>query len=103
VLKNALDHLYVEWNNKSVGLVSYGGTGGVRAAEHLRLVCGAMQMADVTQQVTVQMATEFVDGYTRFQPSEATSASLEVLLDQVVAWASALAPLRSPLPERIPS
>jgi hypothetical protein len=64
-----------------------------------------MQMADVTQQVTVQMATEFVDGYTRFQPGEATAAALEVLLDQVVAWASALAPLRSPaaLPERIPS
>jgi NAD(P)H-dependent FMN reductase len=103
VLKNALDHLYVEWNNKSVGLVSYGGTGGVRAAEHLRLVCGAMQLADVTQQVTVQMTTEFVDGYTRFRPSEASTASLDVLLDQVVAWASALAPLRTPLSERIPS
>ena len=95
VLKNALDHLYVEWNDKSVGLVSYGGTGGVRAAEHLRLVCGAMQMADVCQQVTVQMATEFVDGYTRFEPSATSAAALDVLLDQVVRWAMALAPLRS--------
>ena len=95
VLKNALDHLYVEWNNKSVGLVSYGGTGGVRAAEHLRLVCGAMQMADVCQQVAVPMATEFVDGYTRFTPSDGSTASLDVLLDQVVSWASALAPLRA--------
>ena len=35
VLKNAIDYLYAEWNNKAVGFVSYGGTGGARAAEHL--------------------------------------------------------------------
>src|SRR4051794_3468911 len=28
VLKNAIDFLYAEWNNKAVGFVSYGGTGG---------------------------------------------------------------------------
>ena len=95
VLKNALDHLYAEWNNKSVGLVSYGGTGGVRAAEHLRLVCGAMQMADVSHQVAVPMAAEFVDKYSRFEPSTSSVASLDILLDQVVSWASALAPLRA--------
>ena len=32
VLKNALDYLYTEWNNKAVGFVSYGGAGGARAA-----------------------------------------------------------------------
>ena len=31
VLKNALDRVYAEWNNKAVGLVSYGVDGGVRA------------------------------------------------------------------------
>ena len=25
-----------EWNNKAAGIVSYGSTGGARAAEHLR-------------------------------------------------------------------
>ncbi|WP_443055493.1 NADPH-dependent FMN reductase [Streptomyces sp. NBC_00257] len=38
VLKNALDRVYAEWNNKAVGLVSYGVDGGVRAVEALRLV-----------------------------------------------------------------
>ena len=28
VLKNAIDYLYTEWNNKAVGFVSYGGVGG---------------------------------------------------------------------------
>src|SRR5256886_5489632 len=31
VLKNAIDYLYAEWNNKAVGFVSYGGTGAARA------------------------------------------------------------------------
>ena len=28
VLKNAIDYLFAEWNNKAVGSVSYGGVGG---------------------------------------------------------------------------
>ncbi|HEY3651807.1 MAG TPA: NAD(P)H-dependent oxidoreductase, partial [Streptosporangiaceae bacterium] len=43
VLKNALDYLYAEWNNKAAGLVSYGLAGGARAAEHLRLACAELQ------------------------------------------------------------
>src|SRR5258708_476393 len=30
VLKNAIDYLYAEWNNKAVGFVSYGAVGGAR-------------------------------------------------------------------------
>ncbi len=41
-LKNALDYLYAEWNNKAVGFVSYGGMGGVRAVEHLRVIAGEL-------------------------------------------------------------
>jgi NAD(P)H-dependent FMN reductase len=37
VLKNAIDFLYAEWNNKAAGFVSYGSLGGARAVEHLRL------------------------------------------------------------------
>ena len=46
-LKNAIDFLYSEWNNKAVGFVSYGSVGGARAVEHLRLIAGELQMADV--------------------------------------------------------
>src|SRR5258705_6425831 len=37
-LKNAIDFLFAEWNNKAAGFVSYGGAGGARAVEHLRFV-----------------------------------------------------------------
>jgi NAD(P)H-dependent FMN reductase len=95
VLKNAIDYLYAEWNNKAVGLVSYGAVGGARAAEHLRLVAGELQMADVRQQVTLSLLTEF-ENFSVFKPGDYNRAALDTLLDQVVAWSTALAPLRQP-------
>src|SRR5690606_24673029 len=35
VLKNAIDWVSQEWNNKPVAFVSYGSVGGARAVEHL--------------------------------------------------------------------
>jgi NAD(P)H-dependent FMN reductase len=94
VLKNAIDYLYAEWNNKAVSFVSYGGVGGARAAEHLRLVCGELQMADVRQQVALSLLTEF-ENFAEFKPGEYNLAALHTMLDQVLAWSSALAPLRT--------
>ncbi|HCU93627.1 MAG TPA: NADPH-dependent FMN reductase [Actinobacteria bacterium] len=94
VLKNAIDYLYAEWNNKAAGFVSYGLESGVRAAEHLRLVCGALQMAAVSQQVMLSLRTEF-ENFTIFKPGDHDVATLDTLLDQVVAWSTALAPLRT--------
>jgi len=95
VLKNAIDYLYAEWNNKAVGFVSYGAVGGARAVEHLRLVAGELQMADVRQQVALSLITEF-ENFSVFKPAEHTLTALHTLLDQVVAWSTALAPLRAP-------
>ena len=97
VLKNALDYLYAEWNDKAVGFVSYGLTGGARAAEQLRLICGALQMADVSHQVTLSLLTEF-ENFTIFKPGDYNAAALDTLLDQVLAWSTALAPLRAGSP-----
>ena len=94
VLKNAIDYLYAEWNNKAVGFVSYGAAGGARAAEHLRLVAGELQMADVRQQVVLSLVTEF-ENFRIFKPGNYNVAALNTLLDQVVAWSTALAPLRT--------
>jgi NAD(P)H-dependent FMN reductase len=97
VLKNAIDYLYAEWNNKAVGFVSYGSVGGARAAEHLRLVAGELQMADVRQQVALSLLTEF-ENFSVFKPGDYNRAALDTLLDQVIAWSNALAPLRQPEP-----
>jgi NAD(P)H-dependent FMN reductase len=93
VLKNALDYLYAEWNNKAMGVVSYGAVGGARAAEHLRLIAGELQMAGVRTNVALSMFTDFVN-FTDLQPGEYQVQALETLMDQVIAWSTALAPLR---------
>jgi NAD(P)H-dependent FMN reductase len=94
VLKNAIDFLYAEWNNKAVGFVSYGAAGGARAAEHLRLVAGELQMADVRQQVVLSLITEF-ENFSVFKPGDYNLEALTTMIDQVVAWSTALAPLRA--------
>lgn len=94
VLKNALDHLYTEWNNKAVGFVSYGSAGGARAVQHLRAICGALQLADVAAQVTLSTQTEF-ENHAVFRPRDLHAAALDMTLSQVVAWSTALAPLRT--------
>jgi NAD(P)H-dependent FMN reductase len=93
-LKNAIDFLYAEWNNKAVGFVSYGSAGGTRAVEHLRLIAGELQMADVRSQVALSLFTDF-ENFSVFKPSQFQHDALTTTLDQVVAWSTALAPLRN--------
>jgi len=97
VLKNAIDYLYAEWNNKAVGFVSYGAVGGARAVEHLRLVAAELQMADVRQQVALSLMTEF-ENFSVFKPGDYNLPELNTLLDQVIAWSTALTPLRTSTP-----
>ncbi len=93
-LKNAIDFLYAEWNNKAVGFVSYGSVGGARAVENLRLVAGELQMADVRAQVALSLRTDF-ENFSVLKPSDFQRQALTTVLDQVVAWSKALAPLRA--------
>src|SRR5471032_3485763 len=93
VLKNAIDYLYAEWNNKSMGVVSYGLVGGARAAEQLRLVAGELQMADVRTNVALSLFTEF-ENFTDFKPSDRQAQVLDTLFGEVIAWSQALAHLR---------
>ena len=94
-LKNAIDFIYGEWNNKAVGFVSYGAAAsGARAVEHLRLIVGELQMADVRQQVGISLFTDF-EGYTTMKPIPHHEAPLATMLDQLVSWSGALQTVRT--------
>ncbi|OJH38177.1 NADPH-dependent FMN reductase [Cystobacter ferrugineus] len=92
-LKNAIDYLYKEWNNKAAGFVGYGSAGGTRAVEQLRLVMGELQVADVRAQVMLSLRTDF-EHYSTFAPAPHHEKSVHALFDQVIAWGGALKPLR---------
>ena len=81
------------WNNKAAGFVAYGNAGGARAVEHLRGVCGELQMATVRQTVALLLATDWQDG--QFQPHPRHEKSLATLFTQLDQWAGALKPLRT--------
>jgi NAD(P)H-dependent FMN reductase len=97
-LKNAIDFLFHEWNNKAAGFVGYGGAGGVRAVESLRLVMGEIKVADVRVQVALSLFTDF-ENFTTFKPHEKHDKAVHSMADEVIAWGGALRTLRD-LPQK---
>ncbi|MEP6560269.1 MAG: NAD(P)H-dependent oxidoreductase [Nakamurella sp.] len=81
VLKNALDHLYEEWNRKPLAVIGYGGLyGGVRAVEALRQYAVELQMVSVRNCVTFPIvARSFPVG-----AIEPTDPIAEQVADQVL-------------------
>src|SRR5881392_1930848 len=92
-LKNAIDFLFREWNNKAAGFVSYGGAGGARAVEQLRLVLAEVHIATVRNQVLLSMFADF-ENFSVFKPAPQHEKSVNAVFDQVIAWAGALKTLR---------
>ncbi|KAF0820003.1 MULTISPECIES: NADPH-dependent FMN reductase [unclassified Cytobacillus] len=92
-LKNALDLAREPWNNKAAGIVSYGSTGGARAAEHLRGIMGELMIADVRTHPTLSLFTDFENG-TVFKPQDLHLNNVNAMMDQVITWSGALKTIR---------
>jgi NAD(P)H-dependent FMN reductase len=92
-LKNAIDYLYAEWNNKAAGFVGYGSVGGARAVEQLRLVLSEVQIAHVRNQVMLSLFTDF-ENFTVFKPASLQVGAVGAMLDQLIPWGNALKTLR---------
>jgi NAD(P)H-dependent FMN reductase len=63
VLKNALDTLYIEWNNKPIAFVSYSGgpNGGTSATAQLRMVTQALKMRPVATEINIPQSRKALD------------------------------------------
>src|SRR6184192_3033404 len=92
-LKNAIDFLFAEWNNKAAGFVSYGGASGARAVEQIRLNLAEVQMATVRLQVLLSMYSDF-ENFSVFKPGARKQTSHNGMLVQVIAGGLALEALR---------
>lgn len=93
-LKNAIDHLASEWNNKSAGIVTYGSTLGVAAALSLRQVLGNLKIADVTPFGAFNLFTDF-ENMSTFNPSEIHFPTIDAVITDTAAWATALRTVRA--------
>ena len=73
--------------------MSYGGAGGARAVEQLRLVLAEVQIATVRNQVLLSLFTDF-ENFSVFKPAPTKEKSVNAMLDQLIAWGGALKTLR---------
>jgi NAD(P)H-dependent FMN reductase len=92
-LKNAIDYLFREWNDKAAGFVGYGSTGGTRAVEHLRGIMGEIKVADVRAQVVLSLFNDF-ENFTEFKPQPSQEAVVEAMLNDLIRWGRALQAMR---------
>jgi NAD(P)H-dependent FMN reductase len=92
VLKNALDYAYAEWNNKPVAFVGYGGVGGARAVEQLRLHAIELQMAPIRSAVHILFPDYLavIKGGKRLSELEHLNQGAQQMLDQLAWWTAAL-------------
>ncbi|MFE6872399.1 NADPH-dependent FMN reductase [Kitasatospora sp. NPDC057692] len=93
-LKNAIDWHFTEWAYKPVAFVGYGGSGGIRAVEHLRTVFPELRATTVRESVLLPMAWEHLDAEGRFVPPPGTERALHATMNELRTWARALRSLR---------
>ena len=94
VLKNAIDFLNHEWNDKAAAIVGYGASAsGLRAVENIRLVLSEVQVAHVRQNVAFSLVHDF-EGFTTLQATPQHVSQLDLMLNQLIAWGTALQSVR---------
>src|SRR5215831_4182299 len=97
VLKNALDYAYKEFNRKPAAYVGYGGVGGARAVEQLRMVNIELQMAPTRSAVHIGGADfmgMFLEGKT-FADLPHLEPAAQAMLDELSWWVKALKAARA--------
>lgn len=94
-LKNALDYLYKEWNNKPVAFVGYGGVaGGTRAIQMLKQVVTAQKMMPLAEAVYIPFFAKYINETGRFEGDENLNTSANEMLKALLPWAEALKKMR---------
>jgi NAD(P)H-dependent FMN reductase len=92
VLKNALDYGYKEWNKKPIAFVGYGGVGGARSVEQLRLHAIELQMAPTRAAVHIQIPVYLavIKGEKGLNDFPELVQGAKDMLDQFAWWLKAL-------------
>lgn len=92
VLKNALDSIFIEWDKKPVGFVSYGGVGGARMVEQLRLVALELGMIPIKTAIHIQQQWNLLDENGNLKPAafDPFKEKADRFLNQLLWWANLL-------------
>ena len=97
VLKNALDHAYPEYSKKPAAFLGYGGVGGARAVQQLRLILAELQIATLKFAVHIN-ANEMLPlmkDEKDFADFPYLADAAKLMLDDLAWWAGALKAARA--------
>lgn len=95
-LKNALDYLSVEWEDKPVAIASYGGVAaGTRAATALKPVLAALKMVPALEAITVPYFMDYLDDDGAFAPPPVLEEAATDAMNELLRLHAALHHLRS--------
>ncbi|MGZ3216042.1 NADPH-dependent FMN reductase [Paracoccus sp. T5] len=94
-LKNALDQAYKEWNRKPMAALAYGGVGGARALEQLRLIAIELQMVPLRNAVHIGggdflKVSPLGENAPMSTIEDHLKGSLKATLDELTFWARLL-------------
>lgn len=96
VLKNALDHIYAEWNRKPLAVIGYGGLyGGIRAVEALRQYAVELQMVSIRNCVTFPTVAKTFPVHATEPTDPISDQVAEQILDDISWWATLLRTART--------
>ncbi|MFI8828475.1 NADPH-dependent FMN reductase [Streptomyces sp. NPDC053431] len=97
-LKNAIDHLYREWQNKPVGLISYsaGSSGGAPAIEMIRPVLAMVGLRTAEPTLSIPAIADHLDAEGRFRATPDLETRTQAVLTAVAELTRAPEPQAEP-------
>jgi NAD(P)H-dependent FMN reductase len=95
ILRNALEYLFVEWNYKPAGIVSYGGvSAGTRASNALKGDLASLKVPALAEMVNIPMFTQFIKEDGKLHPNEVMTKSLDTMLNELARWTKGMMVIR---------
>lgn len=92
-VKNAIDYLNVEWRDKAVSFVSYGGiAAGTRAVQALKQVVTTLRMVPIFESVNIAFAPAQLQEDGSAKPDPARDAAAIAMLDELARLTHLLHP-----------
>lgn len=95
-LKNALDYLFAEWNEKPMAFVSYGGiSGGTRSVQDIKGPVTTLGMVPLMQAVNIPFFSQFINAEGIFEGDERLERSADAMLKKLLRLTKALKEMRA--------
>ena len=95
-LINALDYLGKEWSYAPAAFVSYGAvSGGTRAVASVKPMLSLLRMMVIPESVIIPFVDKHIDNGVFGKDVEPLEKAVKPLLDELLKWTTALAPLRA--------